>query len=387
LDRNKRNLSDDQRGGNIQGMDVLDRVRGCLLGGAIGDALGAPIEFQSLREIRKHHGTGGITGYVTTWRGKTGLITDDTQMTLFTVEGLLDARVTAAHASGAEAGEGGGARDEERGSTPGAEWGGAEDGARAAAVDAVRRAYLRWLDTQQHQAPPPAGLPHQTGLLREEAWLYSRRAPGNACLSGLHRWFPGPSAWGEPGPVNPDSKGCGTVMRSAPFGLVNRVPREAFELAAICAQITHGHPTGYLAAGAFAAIITHLMAGQALEPAVHQAMELLAEYPGHEETTAALRAAVHLAGGGGHSPEAVESLGGAWVAEEALAIGVYCALAEPAVDRALLLSVNHSGDSDSTGSVCGNLLGALHGTAPLPAAWLAPLEGRDTIERLAAELA
>jgi hypothetical protein len=228
-------------------------------------------------------------------------------MTLFTVEGLLDARVTAAHASGAEAGEGGGARDEERGSTPGAERGGAEGGARAAAVDAVRRAYLRWLDTQQHQAPPPAGLPHQTGLLREEAWLYSRRAPGNACLSGLHRWFPGPSAWGEPGPVNPDSKGCGTVMRSAPFGLVNRVPREAFELAAICAQITHGHPTGYLAAGAFAAIITHLMAGQALEPAVHQAMELLAEYPGHEETTAALRAAVRLAGGGGHSPVAAST--------------------------------------------------------------------------------
>ncbi|MFD0471738.1 ADP-ribosylglycohydrolase family protein [Nonomuraea thailandensis] len=176
-------------------------------------------------------------------------------------------------------------------------------------------------------------------------------------------------------------------MRSAPFGLVERVPREAFELAAACAQITHGHPTGYLAAGAFAAIITHLMAGQALEPAVRQAMELLAEYPGHEETTAALRAAVRLAGSGGHSPEAVESLGGAWVAEEALAIGVYCALAEPAVDRALLLSVNHSGDSDSTGSVCGNLLGALHGAAPLPAAWLGPLEGRDTIERLAAELA
>ncbi|GAA4942108.1 ADP-ribosylglycohydrolase [Nonomuraea thailandensis] len=376
-------------------MEVSDRVRGCLLGGAIGDALGAPIEFQSLREIRKHHGTDGITGYVTTWRGRTGLITDDTQMTLFTVEGLLDARVTAAHASrtageedgGARAGARDGAPIAARGDAPDAEPGGAGGGARAAAVDAVRRAYLRWLDTQQHQAPPPGGLPHRTGPLREEAWLYSRRAPGNACLSGLHRWFPGPSPWGEPGPVNPGSKGCGTVMRSAPFGLVERVPREAFELAAACAQITHGHPTGYLAAGAFAAIITHLMAGQALEPAVRQAMELLAEYPGHEETTAALRAAVRLAGSGGHSPEAVESLGGAWVAEEALAIGVYCALAEPAVDRALLLSVNHSGDSDSTGSVCGNLLGALHGAAPLPAAWLGPLEGRDTIERLAAELA
>ncbi|MBB5785099.1 ADP-ribosylglycohydrolase family protein [Nonomuraea jabiensis] len=351
-------------------MDVRDRVRGCLLGGAIGDALGSPIEFQSLREIRREHGAEGITGYVTTWRGKSGLITDDTQMTLFTVEGLLQARAE-----------------------------GAPEGAAypyPAVVEPVRQAYLRWFDTQNHQSPPPADRPHRTGRLREETWLYSRRAPGNACLSGLHQQFPGPAPLGAPGPVNPNSKGCGTVMRSAPFGLValsgpvgaRPDPREAFEVAAACAQITHGHPTGYLAAGAFAAITAHLVAGEALEPAVHHALDLLAAYPAHEETSAALRAAVALAGdGGAHSPERVESLGGAWVAEEALAIGVYCALAEPSVERALLLSVNHSGDSDSTGSVCGNLLGALHGTGVLPVAWLHPLEGRDTIERLAAELA
>ncbi|MEV4468111.1 ADP-ribosylglycohydrolase family protein [Nonomuraea sp. NPDC049504] len=342
-------------------MNVLDRVLGCLLGGAIGDALGAPIEFQSLREIRRAYGEEGVSDYVTDWRGKAGLITDDTQMTLFTVEGLLT------------------------------------DGG-SAAVEAVRAAYLRWLDTQDHKTPPPASLPHHTGRLREESWLYSRRAPGNACLSGLHRPFPGPAAWGEPGPVNPDSKGCGTVMRSAPFGLLaalahqapadsgERAVREAFELSAVCAQITHGHPTGYLAAGAFAAIIAQLMASEALEPAVRRTLALLATYPGHEETTAALHAAMELAAKGQPGPEAIESLGGAWVAEEALAIGVYCALAEPEADRALLLSVNHSGDSDSTGSVCGNLVGALYGRDALPAAWLRPLEGRETIERLAAEL-
>ncbi|MGV9374855.1 ADP-ribosylglycohydrolase family protein [Nonomuraea sp. NPDC003707] len=351
-------------------MDVRDRVRGCLLGGAIGDALGSPIEFQSWREIRREHGAEGITGYVTTWRGRSGLITDDTQMTLFTVEGLLRARAA------------GGPPAPGRAAYPYPE-----------VVEPVLQAYLRWLDTQNHQAPPPADRPHRTGRLREETWLYSRRAPGNACLSGLRQQFPGPSPLGEPGPVNPNSKGCGTVMRSAPFGLValsgaaGPDPREAFEVAAACAQITHGHPTGYLAAGAFAAITAYLVAGEALEPAVHRAVDLLTAYPAHDETSATLRAAVALAAdGGAHSPERVESLGGAWVAEEALAIGVYCALVEPSVERALLLSVNHSGDSDSTGSVCGNLLGALHGTGVLPAAWLRPLEGRDTIERLAAEL-
>ncbi|WP_103955489.1 ADP-ribosylglycohydrolase family protein [Nonomuraea solani] len=339
-------------------MEVRDRVRGCLLGGAIGDALGAPIEFQSLREIRRDHGTDGITGYVTTWRGKSALITDDTQMTLFTVEGLLETHVTGP--------------------------GGPPAGDMRASTRSVRDAYLRWLDTQDHQVPPPAGLPHHTGWLREEKWLYSRRAPGNACLSGLRRPFGGPAPTGVPGPVNPDSKGCGTVMRSAPFGFMPRMPEaeEAFHLAAACAQITHGHPTGYLAAGAFAAIVARLMAGDGLEDAVHRALELLTRCPAHEETTEALIGALALATSGEPSPERVESLGGAWVAEEALAIGVYCALVEPSVEKALLLSVNHSGDSDSTGSVCGNLVGTMYGAAALPAAWLTPLEGRDTIERL-----
>lgn len=320
-------------------MKYRDRVRGCLLGGAIGDALGAPIEFSSLRDIRKHHGASGITGYVRDWRGRTGLITDDTQMTLFTVEGLL--------------------------------------------LGDVRQAYLRWLDTQDHQAPAPPSHPWQVGALREEAWLYSRRAPGNACLSGLHQPFPGPAAMGEPGPVNPGSKGCGTVMRSAPFGLLAASTREAFETAAACAQITHGHPTGYLAAGAFAAIVRELVEGAALEPAVEAGTDLLAGYPGHEETSRALRSAVALAASGAPTPEAVESLGGAWVAEEALAIGVYCALAGASVEEALLLSVNHSGDSDSTGSVAGNLLGTWLGAQALPGRWVRELEGLDTIERLA----
>ncbi|MFF4195109.1 ADP-ribosylglycohydrolase family protein [Nonomuraea sp. NPDC001831] len=328
-------------------MEAQDRIRGCLLGGAIGDALGAPIEFESLREIRRQHGQDGVTGYVTTWRGRRALVTDDTQMTLFTVEALIRDR------------------------TPGE----------------VRQAYLRWLDTQEHQAPPPADRPHRTGTLREEGWLYSRRAPGNACLSGLRQPFPGPSPSGAPGPVNPGSKGCGTVMRSAPFGLLAPYDADAaFELAAVCAQITHGHPTGYLAAGAFAAIVARVMAGEPLEAAVGHALGLLGGRPGHEETSGALRAALDLAASGPPSAEQVETLGGAWVAEEALAIGVYCALAEPSPERALLLSVNHSGDSDSTGSVCGNLVGALRGADALPPAWVTPLEGRETIERLAAAL-
>ncbi|MFF5208640.1 ADP-ribosylglycohydrolase family protein [Streptosporangium sp. NPDC000396] len=356
------------------------RVRGCLLGGALGDALGAPVEFESIGRIRRQYGSAGLTELAADWRGEVGLITDDTQMTLFTVEGLI----------------------------------------RGGDSSAIRQAYLRWLDTQRHSSPPPAGGSIRSGWLREQKWLYSRRAPGNACLSGLRHGQAPAAPFGKPGPVNPDSKGCGTVMRSAPFGLRARSARHAFELAAKCAQITHGHPTGYLAAGAFAAIVHFLMNGfpssgsatsgsassgsatddlttgdlatgdGPLALAVRNAMDLLATYPSHEETTLALRAAVALAAKGDPSPEKVESLGGAWIAEEALAIAVYCALAHPNPGdfrEALLLSVNHSGDSDSTGAICGNLLGALHGEAALPAEWLTHLEGRDVITELADDFA
>lgn len=80
---------------------------------------------------------------------------------------------------------------------------------------------------------------------------------------------------------------------------------------------------------------------------------------------------------------AVESIGQGWIAEESLAIAIYCALAEPDPRQALLLAVNHSGDSDSTGAICGNLLGTWHVVEALPSDWSDAVEGRDTIATIA----
>ncbi|CQR60702.1 ADP-ribosylglycohydrolase family protein [Streptomyces leeuwenhoekii] len=339
------------------------RVRGCLLGGALGDALGYPVEFSSLDRIRAAHGPRGVTGLVTDGADAPGRISDDTQMTLFTVEALRQA-----HSRERLKGIGGG--------TP----------------RLVRWAYERWLETQRKPAPDPEFArthPGPAGGLVTEAWLYSRRAPGNACLSGLATDFvPDPAApLGPPGPVNPDSKGCGTVMRSAPFGLTGAPADRAFGLAARCAQTTHGHPTGYYAAGALAALVAYVVEGESVEGAVLRTLRLLAAHPGHQETSAALGRALDLAAEGDPSAEKVERLGAGWVAEEALAIGVYAALAAPRVEDALLLAVNHSGDSDSTGSVCGNIVGARYGDVGLPHDWVERVEGRDRIAALADDLA
>src|SRR5690606_33082709 len=155
-------------------------------------------------------------------------VTDDTQLTLFTTEGLIRALLHG--------------RD---------------------TVAAVHEAYLRWLDTQDHPAPPPADDGFRTGRLREQTWLYARRGPGLTCLSGLRSGVR-PAADTDPpdrtGPVNPHSKGCGAVVRSAPFGFVSL----RFEHAARCARITHGHPTAADAAGALALIIGGLAHGEDL---------------------------------------------------------------------------------------------------------------------------
>ncbi|MFR9725282.1 ADP-ribosylglycohydrolase family protein [Streptomyces sp. MS19] len=336
--------------GRADQQDFRSRVRGCLLGGAIGDALGAGIEFDSLEAIRAAHGPAGVTDYVPAY-GRRGAVTDDTQMTLFTVDGLIRAHVR---------------RD---------------TGAWHPPTD-LHAAYRRWYQTQRDWGPDERR-PHDGWLARQE-WLYARRAPGNACLVGL-----GDAVMGTvERPKNPDSKGCGTVMRSAPFGLlVGWDAPLVFQLSVECAAQTHGHPTGQLAAGAFAAIVHAVVLGDDLDTAVQKALVLLAARPDHQETTAALKQALGAVRQGLPSAERVESLGEGWVAEEALAMGVYCALVAEDMAHGLLLAVNHGGDSDSTGSICGNLLGALHGETALPPAWLAELEGRPTILELADDFA
>ena len=173
-------------------------------------------------------------------------------------------------------------------------------------------------------------------------------------------------------------------MRVAPVGLVAARPAG---LGIASAALTHGHPSGYLAAGATADIIARLRAGQALRPAAEAATLTVTAWKGHEETVAALGQALALADREPvPTPEAVAALGQGWVAEEALAIAVYCALTGGTLEGAVRAAVNHSGDSDSTGAITGNLLGAAGGRSAVPEAWIAALEERALVERMAEDL-
>ena len=332
----------------------FDHIAGCLLGGAAGDALGAPVEFMGLAQIRSRYGPTGITDMrEAVGKDSEGLarFTDDTQMTLFTAEGLLRA----------------GNRMAERG-----------DPATAAVV---HNAYFRWLYTQ---GSGTGGLEGQVdGWLITNPGLFATRAPGHTCMSALRSGIMGtPEA-----PVN-NSKGCGGVMRAAPAGLLSP-PGEAFATGCAIAALTHGHPSGYLAAGFLASVVSSIIEGASLDDAIAHALEELSGWPGHEECREAAGRAVALArdASSPKAPETVEALGEGWVAEEALAISLYAALSCPDdFPAAVCLAVNHSGDSDSTGSITGSILGALLGMSSIPVPWLKLLEMRDEITAIAADI-
>ncbi|WP_280453237.1 ADP-ribosylglycohydrolase family protein, partial [Nocardia cyriacigeorgica] len=190
-------------------------------------------------------------------------------------------------------------------------------------------------------------------------------------------------------PIN-DSKGSACAVRVASCGFLPN-PAASFELACEAAALTHGHPSGWLAAGTFAAIVSGLWTGQDLGSAVDRARTELTRHEHHHEVSEALAQAVRLSGRGEPSAEQVESLGGGWTAPEALAMAIYTALAAESaggtpkqiVERGLCAAVNHSGDSDATGAMCGNLLGARYGYQGIPEAWAGKCEIAGPVWELA----
>ncbi|MFI1647794.1 ADP-ribosylglycohydrolase family protein [Streptomyces avidinii] len=343
--------------GRVEQQDFRSRVRGTLLGSALGDALGAPAAGLTLDALREAHGPDGLTEPAPAL-GRRGRVTAATQLTLFTVDGLIRAHVR---------------RD---------------TGAWHPPTD-LHRAYLRWAATQHDWGPDERR--KDNGWLAQEEWLYARRAPHRACLTG----FADDVLGTLDRPKNPGARDAAAAIRSAPFGLlVGWEPSLVLQLSVECAAQSHGHPTAGLSAGAVAVIVHGLIRGDSLDSAVQRALGLLGARPGHQPVTDALQRALAAVTQGSPGPEAVEALSpggdgpdGPEEAADALAVAVYCALVAEDVPQGLRLAVNHGGDSIAAGALCGALLGALHGETALPAAWLAELEGRAALLEISDDFA
>lgn len=329
-------------------MPIKGKYLGCLIGGAVGDALGYPVEFSTYNQILARYGNGGIRDYSLT--NGTALISDDTQMTLFTAEGLL-------------------MRGEDK-------------------LTSIYNCYREWAAMQVEGYP----LPEAISRLAKYPELYESREPGRTCMLSLAHNERGSVAQ----PMN-DSKGCGGIMRVAPIGLYYSISKtstaEISKIAAEAAALTHGHELGYIPA----AIFVHMCAvlaqsggvtiADVLTDAVNTAKMLFGDTENMKCLQNLIEKAVELSKADIPDIDAITRLGEGWVAEETLAIAVYCSLKySDNFEKAIVASVNHSGDSDSTGAVTGNIMGALLGLFAIPQKYTENLELYDLTKSTADEL-
>ena len=340
---------------------LQDKCRGSLVGGAVGDALGYEVEFISLNVIRRNFGQQGITGYIPNPEG-VAQFSDDTQMTLFTLEGLMNGIIAT------------------------------QAGKPEEILPHIAKAYLNWYKTQTESA---AAQPDS--WLSNLKTLWSRRAPGNTCMNALSNINLGIT-------YRNNSKGCGGVMRMAPIGIFNAVHSNLYSyddtahLAGWAAEITHHHVMSTFASALLATTVencihreeTHRVEfGWIVDGGL---IEMSRYFPGNDAELDRfcylVRRAMEL-GKDDDIPEeeAIRELGEGWIAEEAIAIAIFCVMRHiDSFEDCIISAVNHDGDSDSTGAIAGNIIGAILGYSAIPRRFLDTLEVEPVLVSAADDL-
>lgn len=327
---------------------VKDCIRGSLMAGAAGDALGYPVEFMSRNAILARYGDKGITRFKLDSDGK-ALVSDDTQMTLFTANGMLMG-LTRGYMRGI-------------GGDP---------------KNYVEGAYIEWYYTQTVNKVSERDDFHYTWLC-DLPELAHRRAPGITCLNACESLLAHRD-------VENNSKGCGGIMRVAPMGLFDAsfkvMEGSGFyqknvylaEAGAHIARVTHLHPLGYLPAALMTLLLSRIVpltpdeVKESIIDIVNDGLDVMMnmygnDYARYKEYLRALTLkAVNLAHSNISDIQAIMQLGEGWTAEEAWAISLYCVIRHvDNMKEAIIAAVNHDGDSDSTGSITGNIMGAIYG--------------------------
>lgn len=322
---------------------IYDRISGCLYGGAVGDALGYSVEFDSIAEIYAEYGLCGITEPV----DECGFaeVSDDTQMTLFTLEAILRARSLKLLEP------------------------------KLITVE-IRKSYLDWYSTQLGALVQGMAM----GALSRHKVLHKQQAPGANTMEML-----GLGAEGCPEKPIGNSAGCGAVMRVAPVGFMTALGFPAgleSEVALHSAALTHGHRNALWPSVALAIIIAGLVAGDDLDAAISAAKQHLNSVADARETLSVLDKAFELrldADGDSH-PHRIGRLGQGWVGHEALAIAIYAVASGTDYKQVIQIAANHDGDSDSTASIAGQIYGAWKGIGAIPEDWIERLDIKRTME-------
>ena len=341
---------------------IRDHIRGCLIGGAVGDALGYPVEFLSYNSIVAHYGKYRIHG-ITEYKldpGRTALFSDDTQMSLFTANGILVNETKK-------------------------RLGGTEDKLKKS----VYEAYLEWWRAQTN--PFPHHYKWRSCWLMEVPAMYDNRGPGRTCMTALGSGECGSIKY----PLN-NSSGNGGLMRVAPYGCYFReMPdHDLVNAAAESTAITHGNSLGYIPSGMMALIVRKCICEDEMplpdivSSSFQTTKEVFDEDAQWLRFAELIEKAISLTSNRASDLTNIRTLGRGTTGDSALAIAVYCALKySQDFSAGVIAAVNHDGDSDSTGAVTGNLLGAYLGLKGIENKWLEQLEQKNLILEMADDLA
>lgn len=348
----------------------LDKIRGCMIGGAVGDALGYPIEFMKEDAIWNKYGPKGITTYDKDKRSGKALISDDTQMSLFTATGLLSGETKRYL-----------------------------EGAQEPTIAYVFEAYKDWLATQEvPYGTIKAADENHISWLMDVPELYAQRVPGNTCITAMKELkYQSQRGYPDIFIKRNDSKGAGGIMRVAPYALYygNQENLEMVDkVGGETAMITHCHSLGYIPAAFLTHVISRIIYPQkemTLEEITIEARDTITKIYADDDylhtVLKSVNQVLHLAENGNDDLTNIHQIGEGWVAEETLAIALYCTLRHRNdFSEGIITSVNHKGDSDTTGAVTGNILGAINGYKAIDSKWKENLEIPDVILEVADDL-
>lgn len=241
----------------------------------------------------------------------------------------------------------------------------------------VDKAYLDWYYTQTERKRVILTNGWHCTWLRDLPEMAQLRAPGNTCLSACESLF-------RHEEVRNNSKGCGGIMRVAPMALLDAgyasrnengySIEKLAEAGGEIAECTHKYPLGFLPASLLTVLLYKVIPMSAkqvrenIERIVAETSDMLdviykGEYASDKRYLKELtEKAVRLAHSDISDTDAIRQLGEGWTGDEAWAIALYSAVRHiDSVEDAIIASVNHDGDSDSTGSICGNIMGAIYG--------------------------
>jgi ADP-ribosylglycohydrolase len=186
-------------------------------------------------------------------------------------------------------------------------------------------------------------------------------------------------------------------MRVAPIGLMFN-PQKGYSIEQIdkfgadAAALTHGHPLGYIPAAALVHIVnrltyTNMTPKEAVIDAINTLPKIFDNSNSLSELIALMRKALSLATSTFSDISCIHLLGQGWTGHEALVIAIFCAVRySNDFEKAIIAAVNHRGDSDSTGAITGNILGAYLGIKGIPKKFINNLELKDLIIEIASDL-